>query len=206
MMFVLFLSSLLLFIHHGQCAKQATANVRLHNTAQSIGTLQFSQNDANSVVKITGTLSSLNASSSQGFHVHAVGVMENMPNCTAAGAHFNPYNTSHGPHDANITSRHVGDLGNIQTNASGIASINIEDWIIQLYDSKQNIIGLTVVVHVTTDDGGSTGTGESAITGNAGARVACGLIQLTTSNGLNIKPTLSALFLTITITFMMFFH
>jgi len=63
-MFVLYVSILLLSIHHGQCVIQATANLQLHTTSTSIGTLQFVQNDANSPVTITGTLNQLNASSS----------------------------------------------------------------------------------------------------------------------------------------------
>jgi hypothetical protein len=62
-MLILFASVLLLLIHHGQCAMMATANVQLHLTTTSIGTLTFVQNDANSPVVITGTLTSLNASS-----------------------------------------------------------------------------------------------------------------------------------------------
>ncbi len=64
MMFVLYVSVLLLSIHHGQCVIQATANVQLHATSTSIGTLTFTQNDANSSVTIIGTLNQLNASSS----------------------------------------------------------------------------------------------------------------------------------------------
>jgi hypothetical protein len=62
-MLLLFTSVLLLSIHHGQCTMMATANVQRHLTTTSIGTLTFVQNDANSPVQITGTLTSLNASS-----------------------------------------------------------------------------------------------------------------------------------------------
>jgi len=31
----------------------------------------------------------------KGFHVHVYGVNEDWPNCTAAGAHFNPYSIQH---------------------------------------------------------------------------------------------------------------
>ncbi|CAF0904743.1 unnamed protein product [Adineta ricciae] len=206
MIFVLFATTSLLIIHHGQCAMQATANVQLDGTSQSIGTLQFYQSDPSSAVKITGALSLSNASSNLGFHVHAVGVSESMPNCTGAGSHFNPYNTSHGPREANITSRHVGDLGNIATLANGTAIINIEDKIIQLYPSNQSIINLSIVVHYGMDDGGSTGIKDSTTTGNAGGRVACGLIKLASSNGLMNKPTLSTLFLTIVLTFVIFLY
>ncbi|CAF2599152.1 unnamed protein product [Rotaria sp. Silwood2] len=163
-MFILFASLLFLLIHQGQGSIQATANLQLHGTSTPIGTLNFIQNDANSPVIITGTLNLLNASSSHGFHVHTNPVAENSPNCTAAAGHFNPYNTSHGPREAGIWERHVGDLGNITTNANGTANINISDSIIQFYNSTQSIADRTIVVHLLFDDGGH-GMNDSLITG-----------------------------------------
>ncbi len=60
-MFALFLSILLLSIHHGRCTMQGIANLQLAGTSTSIGTLTFVQNDANSPVQITGTLTLPNA-------------------------------------------------------------------------------------------------------------------------------------------------
>lgn len=55
-MLVLFLTTLFISIHCGQSAIEAKADVRLHNTSTSIGILTFYQEDSNSDVKITGTL------------------------------------------------------------------------------------------------------------------------------------------------------
>ncbi|CAF1032990.1 unnamed protein product [Rotaria magnacalcarata] len=184
---------------------QATANLQLHTTTTSIGTLTFFQQDANSPVHITGTLRSLNISANHGFHVHVYGVSGSSPNCTAAGGHFNPYNTVHGPRSATIMQRHVGDLGNITTDANGTVTINIQDSIIQFYNATQSIANRTIVVHRMYDDGGM-GTGDSNLTGNAGERVACGNIIMMISDGINIKPIKSNLVLTMMLIIMIFFH
>lgn len=63
-MLILLVSVFLLAISHGQCAIEATANLQKDGTTTSIGTLTFVQQDANSSVKITGTLNSLTAGSS----------------------------------------------------------------------------------------------------------------------------------------------
>ena len=71
--------------------------------------------------------------------------------------------TGHGPITATIYNRHVGDLGNIVTNANGTVTISISDSIIQFYNSTQSIMNRTIVVHYGTDDGG--GVGDSNVTG-----------------------------------------
>jgi len=72
---------------------------------------------------------------------------------------------SHGPRTANISNRHVADLGNITVNATGEVYVNITDIIIQLYNITQSIINRTIVVHAMFDDGGSVNNSASAITG-----------------------------------------
>ena len=44
-----------------------------------------------------------------GFHIHMDGNLGG--SCAKAGAHYNPFNMTHGGPDA--STRHVGDLGNI---------------------------------------------------------------------------------------------
>lgn len=65
--------------------------------------------------------------------------------CISAGAHFNPDNKEHGaPSDA---IRHVGDLGNVEVNSSGVAKVNISDKVISL-TGPLSIVGRTVVVSI----------------------------------------------------------
>jgi hypothetical protein len=81
----------------------------------------------------------------------------------------------HGAPEDNI--RHVGDLGNIESNENGVAYINeLRDHQVNIYN-HQSVIGRAAVVHLTVDDLGTGDNEETFITGNAGARIACGLIQ-----------------------------
>ena len=87
----------------------------------------------------------------------------------------NPFSKTHGaPSD---DERHVGDLGNFKTDAQGNAKGSVSDKLIQLIGAN-SVVGRTIVVHGGTDDLGKGGHEQSKITGNAGARPACGVIGL----------------------------
>lgn len=73
----------------------------------------------------------------------------------------------------------VGDLGNVEADASGVANIAIQDSHISLQPGVNNILGRALVVHADPDDLGQGGHELSKTTGNAGGRLACGVIGLT---------------------------
>lgn len=73
--------------------------------------------------------------------------------------------------------RHVGDLGNVDVPSSGEVSISITDHLISLV-GQHSIIGRAVVVHENEDDLGKGGHELSKTTGNAGGRLACGVIGI----------------------------
>ena len=102
-----------------------------------------------------------------GFHVHEFGDCS-ASDASSAGAHFNPTNQPHAGPDANA--RHVGDMGNIEADASGVAKLDYLDHNISLANDEQSIIGRSVVVHAKADDLKSQPAGDS------GSRVACGVI------------------------------
>ncbi|CAF3379913.1 unnamed protein product [Rotaria socialis] len=152
----------------------AEALMYLTGTNDFIGTISFNEQEVAWGVIISDSVNRVRPSATLGFHIHSLPIGDNH-NCSAGGAHFNPYNVSHGmPRDA---LRHVGDLGNIETDADGRAYIAMRDNVISIgFDKTRNVVGLPIVIHNLTDHGGHTGKGESNTTGNAGARVACGTI------------------------------
>jgi Cu-Zn family superoxide dismutase len=104
-----------------------------------------------------------------GFHVHQFGDCS-AGDASSAGAHFNPTNKPHAGPDA--LERHVGDMGNIEADASGSAKLDYVDHHISLVNDKESVIGRSVVVHAKADDLKSQPAGDS------GARVACGVIGI----------------------------
>ncbi|VDM44828.1 unnamed protein product [Toxocara canis] len=135
------------------------------------GIVDFRQDSLSLVVN--GTVRGLTAGL-HGFHVHARGDIGN--NCGAALGHYNPFGRNHGaPGLAFPTVRHVGDLGNIQANANGEATISGTFRGVGLV-GPFSIIGRALVVHAMADDLGLGNNDGSRTTGNAGGRFACGII------------------------------
>jgi Cu-Zn family superoxide dismutase len=102
-----------------------------------------------------------------GFHVHEFGDCS-AADASSAGAHFNPTNKPHAGPDA--TERHVGDMGNVEADASGKATLEYVDHQISLTNDQDSVIGRSVVVHAKADDLKTQPAGDS------GARIACGVI------------------------------
>ena len=71
--------------------------------------------------------------------------------------------------------RHVGDLANVEANENGEAYYSAEDSLITLY-GNYSVLGRSCVLHKDIDDLGLGGHELSKTTGNAGGRVACGVI------------------------------
>jgi superoxide dismutase, Cu-Zn family len=102
-----------------------------------------------------------------GFHVHEFGDCS-ATDASSAGAHFNP---THKPHAGPDTAeRHVGDMGNVEADASAKAKLEYVDHQISLTNDERSVIGRSVVVHAKADDLKTQPSGDS------GARVACGVI------------------------------
>ena len=107
-----------------------------------------------------------------GFHIHQWGDI----NCTdgkCTGGHFNPTGAQHGAPEAG--ERHVGDLGNLIADALGKAGYDRLDTVVKL-NGAHSFIGRAIIIHAKPDD-------WSQPTGNAGARVAYGVIGIDDPEG-----------------------
>jgi superoxide dismutase, Cu-Zn family len=109
-----------------------------------------------------------------GFHVHNYGDLTD--ECKNACSHFNPYNKNHGSN--NSKERHLGDLGNILSKNRKSKGVIYNNSISLNIKKKNCIIGRSIIVHQGEDDLGLGKNDESLKTGNAGKRLACGVIGL----------------------------
>lgn len=141
------------------------------------GTVKFTEINKNHV-KIDVSITGLKPNSLHGFHVHQAGDLTDK--CTSMCAHFNPYNKNHGC--PGKKERHVGDLGNIQTNGKGESKYSFTDNMISLRGYASNIIGRGLIIHEDPDDCGDGGFPDSLITGHAGKRIACAVIGYAKEN------------------------
>jgi Cu-Zn family superoxide dismutase len=119
-------------------------------------------------VRVTADIEGLSPGD-HGFHIHEYGDCS-APDGSSAGGHYNPTHAPHGGPDKPEGQRHIGDLGNIHAGPDGKAQYDRVDPIISLGGSY-SIIGKSVIVHAGADDLVSQPTGD------AGPRVACGVIR-----------------------------
>ena len=105
------------------------------------------------------------------FHVHAVGKCE--PPFDSAGGHFNPDSHKHGLIAAE--GAHAGDMPNLHIPAGGELMVEVLNAAITLEKGKPNSVfdadGSAIVIHAGKDDYSTDPTG------NAGGRIACGVVQ-----------------------------
>lgn len=147
-------------------AARAHAVLASASNSDVSGTLSFASTGEG--VRITGSITGLKPDSTHGFHIHEHGDCST-PDASSAGGHFNPTQQPHGHPDEG--QRHAGDLPNQQANAEGVATVDVLAKDIQLgTGGDTDVLGGAVIVHAQPDDY------SSQPSGNAGARIACGVI------------------------------
>lgn len=152
------------------------ATAELHDAAgNEVGTVRFLP-QGHDKVAVRATAAVLPAGF-HGFHVHAVGLCD--APFTSAGGHYNPGGTGHGAHAGDMPVLFVQDDGEVwaefETDAFTID---------ELLDAN----GSAVIVHAGPDNyaniptrySSASGPGPDAAslaTGDAGARIACGVVE-----------------------------
>jgi Cu-Zn family superoxide dismutase len=147
-------------------APRATANLQPTKSGKAAGTISFTQ--VGDKVRVSGTVSGLVPGREHGFHIHEAGDCSSGDGMSAKG-HFNPYGKPHA--NPATTERHAGDMPALKADASGNATVNSELNVITIAPGPASIVGRGLIVHADPDDY------KTQPTGNAGARVACAVIQ-----------------------------
>jgi superoxide dismutase, Cu-Zn family len=152
----------------------ASARAIMKPTANSStsGELRFEVD--NGAIRMLGDISGLKANAEHAIHVHEKGDCS-APDATSAGAHFNPDGQAHG-NRASGAAHHAGDMPNINSDANGNARVDIRLENIELSGGgARDIANRAVIIHANPDDY------TTQPTGNAGGRIACGVIELLTA-------------------------
>jgi len=147
-----------------QTINQAVAVMHATDGNSVEGTVVFTQTEEG--VRVEADISGLEADSMHGFHIHEYGDCR-ADDGTSAGGHYNPEDAEHGGPDDDM--RHVGDLGNLESDEDGNATADYVDSKLQL-SGMTSILGRGVIIHAGEDDL------ETQPTGDAGGRLSCGVI------------------------------
>lgn len=147
--------------------KTATAKLASASKSKVTGSITFKQTADG--VEVTASVENLTPGD-HGWHVHEKGDCS-APDASSAGGHFNPDNHKHGAPDA--AERHAGDFGNLTAGKDGKATATITMKGVTLEEGvATSLVGKGFIVHEKKDDF------KTQPTGNAGGRVACGVIEL----------------------------
>ncbi len=145
----------------------AHATLEARSGSNVAGTLQLSYMEGG--VHVSGMVSGLAPNSDHGFHIHEKGDCS-AADASSAGGHFNPGGEPHGK--VGTAPHHLGDQMNIHADANGNAVVDAHFAGTSLGTGQDgDVMGRALVVHADPDDY----TSQPA--GNAGKRVACGVIM-----------------------------
>ena len=144
----------------------ATATLAPTTGQTASGTVRFVQMSDGAVevtVNLTGVPPGVH-----GFHIHEKGDCGD--NGNAAGGHFNPASTAHGSPSADP--HHAGDFGNVTADNNGVVEARFTTRSVTVEAGPNSAVGHAVILHASPDDL------TTQPTGNAGARIACGVVQM----------------------------
>ena len=146
-------------------SQQAIAVIGSASGSNLTGTAIFTQSGDT----ITATIEILNVSPGlHAVHIHEKGDCSS-PDGKSAGGHWNPTNVAHGKWGEGEF--HLGDIGNITVGEDGTGTIELTTDLWEIgTGSDIDVVGKGIIVHADPDDF------ISQPSGNAGARIGCGVI------------------------------
>ena len=165
--FVLFSIILLLAacasMSSGPSASATLGSISGSNASGTVKLTQLGDGSVRVTVDLTGVPPGVH-----GFHIHDKGDCGD--NGNAAGGHFNPATTAHGA--PSVDPHHAGDFGNVTADADGRVHTEFTTRSVTIEAGPNSAVGHAVILHANPDDL------VTQPTGNAGARIACGIVQL----------------------------
>ena len=149
---------------HGS-GPMAMAKLESTRGSTAAGTVMFHQRGEQMLVH--ARVEGLKPGQEHGFHVHEKGDCSSGDGMSSGG-HFNPAGKPHGPQDS--ADRHAGDLPALKADAQGRVDVKFQLSGATIGSGAADIVGKGLIVHAMPDDY------RTQPTGNAGARIACGVI------------------------------
>ena len=144
----------------------ATANLQPTKGNNTAGKITFTQ--SGDKVRVAGEVTGLRPNQEHGFHIHEAGDCSSGDGMSTKG-HFNPLGKPHA--HFNTAERHAGDMPALKADGAGNAKIDTTLDVITVNPGPASIVGRGLIVHASPDDY------KTQPTGNAGARLACAIIN-----------------------------
>ena len=147
-------------------APRATAALQPTKGNKTFGEATFEQ--VGGRVHVVVHVQGLKPGQEHGLHIHEVGDCSSGDGMSTKG-HFNPFGKPHA--HPGTAERHAGDLPALKAGTDGRAKVDAMLDIITVTAGPASVVGRGLIVHADPDDY------KTQPTGNAGARIACGVIK-----------------------------
>jgi superoxide dismutase, Cu-Zn family len=146
---------------------RATAALQPTKGSKAFGEATFEEVEGGKV-RVIVFAQGLKPNAEHGFHIHEAGDCSSGDGMSTKG-HFNPHGKPHGQPTSG--ERHAGDLPAFKSDKGGRAKVDVTLDIITVRPGPASVVGRGLIIHADPDDY------KTQPTGNAGARIACGVIK-----------------------------